>query len=114
LTHRWYFDAIINRVIVIPSLIFGRKVTYALDRGLLEIWGPTGISKAFSFTSNIHKFVQSGLIDEYVVFFLIGLLYLLQSIHNEFFFYQDLLIFLPLSFCLAHALTTFRINYEKA
>jgi len=60
LTNRWFFDPIINQYIVLPSLKFGRNVTYALDRSLLEIWGPTGLSSVVSLSSSLSNYQHLG------------------------------------------------------
>jgi proton-translocating NADH-quinone oxidoreductase chain L len=45
---KWYFDLIYNNYVVQQVLNVGYRVTYkVLDRGLLEIWGPTGIVRIF-------------------------------------------------------------------
>jgi NADH:ubiquinone oxidoreductase subunit 5 (subunit L)/multisubunit Na+/H+ antiporter MnhA subunit len=51
LLKKWYTDRLVNEVISVFMLVFTKKYSYnLLDRGLLEIWGPTGCTRA---TSNI-------------------------------------------------------------
>jgi NADH:ubiquinone oxidoreductase subunit 5 (subunit L)/multisubunit Na+/H+ antiporter MnhA subunit len=45
LLKKWYTDRFINEVISTVTLVFSKKYTYnQIDRGLLEVFGPTRIS----------------------------------------------------------------------
>ena len=51
LLKKWYTDRLVNQLLSVSMLIFAKKYPYeALDRGLLEIFGPTAISRG---TTNV-------------------------------------------------------------
>ena len=51
LLKKWYTDRLVNQVLTVSILTFAKKYPYkALDRGLLEIFGPTAISRG---TTNV-------------------------------------------------------------
>lgn len=51
LLKKWYTDRLVNQLVSVSMLIFAKKYPYeALDRGLLEIFGPTAISRG---TTNV-------------------------------------------------------------
>jgi NADH-ubiquinone oxidoreductase chain 5 len=77
LNQKWYFDFIYNKVIVIRLL----GVTYnfifkGLDKGILELLGPRGVS--FTFFIFMHKFKthQTGFLYHYTCMLLIGYIFL--------------------------------------
>ena len=74
LNRKWYFDKVYNEWINQPLITSGYVVTYKiLDRGLIELIGPFGISKAFySFSSRV-VLIQTGLIYHYAFLMLMGL-----------------------------------------
>nr|YP_009647127.1 NADH dehydrogenase subunit 5 [Chloropicon maureeniae]QBX98811.1 NADH dehydrogenase subunit 5 [Chloropicon maureeniae] len=71
---RWLFDKIYNDLIGSPSLNFGYRVSFKnIDKGLLEILGPTGISHTLvSFVAQVSR-IQSGFIYHYAFVMLLGL-----------------------------------------
>jgi NADH-ubiquinone oxidoreductase chain 5 len=88
LSRKWYFDRLYNELIGQNVLYYSYKFTYQdIDRGLIEIVGPSGIILS---TSNIYNFLksyQTGSISHYLFFFLIFILLIL------FFFILFLFIF---------------------
>ena len=72
---KWLFDIVYNNYIVHKVLSFGYNVTFkALDRGVVELVGPTGLVRFFSSFSGWVSRLQSGFLDFYVLFFVIGLI----------------------------------------
>lgn len=69
LSNKWHIDQIYNAYIVKPILSSGHDITYkVLDRGIIELLGPTGISSSFrSITANLSNKVQSGEIYNYAL-----------------------------------------------
>ena len=66
-SHKWYFDAVYNRYIVMPVLSFSYNITFKLlDRGLIELFGPLGIVRLFKFFSKSVSSLQSGFIFFYI------------------------------------------------
>lgn len=68
----WQFNYVINHFIVFKILNFAHLVTYrVIDRGLLEIIGPNGISRLLiGLTQKISNF-QSGMVFNYVLIMII-------------------------------------------
>lgn len=72
LNSAWQFNYVINNFFILNILNFAHLVTYrVIDRGLLEIIGPNGISRLLiRLTQNISNF-QSGMVFNYVLIMII-------------------------------------------
>jgi NADH-ubiquinone oxidoreductase chain 5 len=70
---KWFFDKVYNEFISQPVLFWGYNVTYkTIDRGIIEIFGPFGISKIlYSNSLNFSK-LQTGLIYHSTFLMLLG------------------------------------------
>ena len=68
----WQFNYVINNFVIFNILNFAHLVTYrVIDRGLLEIIGPNGISGLLiRLTQNISNF-QSGMVFNYVLIMIV-------------------------------------------
>jgi NADH-ubiquinone oxidoreductase chain 5 len=79
---KWYFDQVYNAFVVYPLLRAGHSYTFrTLDRGLVELVGPTGLVRFWLSTSVVFAKWQSGYIFTYVfsmVIALVGVLMLLR------------------------------------
>jgi proton-translocating NADH-quinone oxidoreductase chain L len=75
LNRKWFFDKVYNEYIVQGALTFGYQTSYkAVDRGLIEMLGPYGISHSIYNTSiNISK-MQSGHLYHYAFIMLLGVI----------------------------------------
>ena len=74
LNGRWLVDPIQNRLVVLPVLRFGYRVAFqSLDRGVIELLGPTGLARAFGCLSVAAARLQSGLVYHYVFLLVAGL-----------------------------------------
>ncbi len=64
LSNKWHFGYIYNYYIAKPCLEFGHDISYkVLDRGLIEMMGPTGFSQGLSrLSQNYSSFVATGLL----------------------------------------------------
>ncbi|MBJ6359878.1 NADH-quinone oxidoreductase subunit L [Paenibacillus sp. MAHUQ-46] len=81
LNKRWYFDKVYNDFISYTAMNFGYIVSFkALDKGSLELCGPTGIAYSFLNTAKYISRLQSGLIYHYAVFMLLGLTLLVIAV----------------------------------
>ena len=76
---RWLFDKVYNDYLVYPALHFGYQISFkTLDKGVLEILGPSGIMQLLgtkdsqSFLGQITK-MQSGFVYHYALVILMGL-----------------------------------------
>ena len=66
LTYKWYFDAIYNEIINRPLLKMAYITIFrSLDKGILELFGPYGISYSFFLSANKMKQMQVGEIYYY-------------------------------------------------
>ena len=68
----WQFNYVINHFIVSNIWKFGHLITYRIiDRGILEIIGPKGISRVLiRLTQNISNF-QSGMVFNYALIMIV-------------------------------------------
>ena len=97
LTKKWYFDFIYNFFISRNILNFGYKYSYVIiDRGLLEILGPYGISNFISKISKKISLLQTGYIYHYAFLIFIGFLFffLLLILPLNYIFIDNRLFFL--------------------
>jgi NADH-ubiquinone oxidoreductase chain 5 len=83
---KWYFDNIYNHYIVNNVLHFGYHVSFKMiDRGIIELVGPLGITRSInSIIKKVSNF-QSGLIYHYIFMMILGItffiLLFLLSVH---------------------------------
>jgi NADH:ubiquinone oxidoreductase subunit 5 (subunit L)/multisubunit Na+/H+ antiporter MnhA subunit len=81
LSHKWYFDTVYNHFVNTPLL----KTAYlsifkALDKGLIESWGPTGASRLIYQLSALLTKTQTGYVQDYSrVIILIAVIWVLYE-----------------------------------
>jgi NADH-ubiquinone oxidoreductase chain 5 len=81
LNRKWFFDIVYNKYIVKPLLSFGYNVSFkTLDRGIIEIFGPFGISSFVKMFSKNVSSVQTGFVYHSLFVTLAGFLSLLLII----------------------------------
>jgi len=74
LNKRWLFDKVYNDLFVKQSLSFGYEFSFkTLDKGIIEILGPYGISQTVQSLSRQISKIQSGFVYHYALSMLIGL-----------------------------------------
>jgi NADH-ubiquinone oxidoreductase chain 5 len=74
LNGKYLFDVIYNNYIVSIGLQLGYTISKVLDRGIIELLGPQGLSNTFTNTGyNISK-LDSGVITTYALYITLGLL----------------------------------------
>lgn len=77
LNRRWFFDLLQNTYLSIPALRFGYAVSFkALDRGAVEIIGPTGLSGLIYRFSRGVSAAQSGYLYHYIFLMVFALAFL--------------------------------------
>jgi NADH-ubiquinone oxidoreductase chain 5 len=75
INRKWLFDKLQNEIISIRFLYLGYTITYkTIDKGLIELFGPTGFSKLILHTSKITMGIQSGLLNHYTFVMFLGLI----------------------------------------
>lgn len=81
LNRKWYFDKVYVDVISQGLLEIGYKVTYkGIDKGVLEVLGPRGISKRVGEGSNWIGRMQTGNVYNYILVMLLGIGVVILSI----------------------------------
>ena len=72
LNRKWFFDKIYNEYIIQPSIIASYNITYkTIDRGIIEILGPSGISKFVFDKATLFQRLQTGFIYHYAFLMLV-------------------------------------------
>jgi NADH-ubiquinone oxidoreductase chain 5 len=84
LNGKYLFDVVYNNYIVKGGLITGYIIAKVLDRGVIELIGPYGISNSLNNTSlNISK-LDTGVVTTYSLYITLGLLTLLLMVFSPF------------------------------
>jgi NADH-ubiquinone oxidoreductase chain 5 len=71
---RYWIELLINKFIIRKGLSLGYLFNKQLDRGAIELIGPHGVVKGLSFSSNLIAKLDSGIITNYALYILIGLI----------------------------------------
>lgn len=75
LNRKWFFDKVYNDYLVQGALDLGYRTTYkAIDRGLIEMLGPYGLSHAVAATSQEVSRAQTGYLYHYALLMVLGVL----------------------------------------
>ncbi len=78
---KWLFDIVYNNYVVNKVLSFGYNTTFkSIDRGAIELIGPTGLVRLISGLTKKLSEMQSGFIYHYVFFMVLGLLLLITCV----------------------------------
>ena len=73
LNKKWFFDKIYNEFIVQSFLSFGYHISYkTIDRGIIEVLGPMGLSNLVSKTAYMLHQMQTGFLYHYAFLMLVG------------------------------------------
>nr|YP_010394436.1 NADH dehydrogenase subunit 5 [Phytophthora multivora]DAZ88444.1 TPA_asm: NADH dehydrogenase subunit 5 [Phytophthora multivora]DAZ88877.1 TPA_asm: NADH dehydrogenase subunit 5 [Phytophthora multivora] len=95
LNRKWYFDKIYYEFINQYILQIGYNVTYKMiDKGLIEICGPYGLTTIFTFLSQRIILLQTGYIYHYSLLILIGTIFLINIIFFSIIYYFNVITIL--------------------
>nr|YP_010394196.1 NADH dehydrogenase subunit 5 [Phytophthora cinnamomi]DAZ88715.1 TPA_asm: NADH dehydrogenase subunit 5 [Phytophthora cinnamomi var. cinnamomi]WRY73389.1 NADH dehydrogenase subunit 5 [Phytophthora cinnamomi]WRY73429.1 NADH dehydrogenase subunit 5 [Phytophthora cinnamomi]WRY73469.1 NADH dehydrogenase subunit 5 [Phytophthora cinnamomi]WRY73509.1 NADH dehydrogenase subunit 5 [Phytophthora cinnamomi] len=95
LNRKWYFDKIYYEFINQYILKIGYDVTYKMiDKGLIEMCGPYGLTTIFSFLSQQIILLQTGYIYHYSLLMLISTIFLINIIFFSIIYYFNVIIIL--------------------
>jgi len=95
LNRKWYFDKIYYEFINQYILKIGYNVTYKMiDKGLIEMCGPYGLTTIFSFLSQQIILLQTGYIYHYSLLMLISTIFLINIIFFSIIYYFNVIIIL--------------------
>jgi len=68
IANKWCFDLINNNSIVDYLMRLSYKISFKLiDRGFIEMFGSTGLSRLFQESSKNYSFIQTGYIYHYIL-----------------------------------------------
>ena len=102
LNKKWFFDKIYNEYFVQNLLYISYRISYKIiDRGIIEIFGPLGLTTIISKKANILYKLQSGLLYHYTLIVLISITFILiysQISINNYFLIDFRICFLLLLF----------------
>ena len=77
LNGKYFFDIIYNFYIIRKSLKYGYYITNVLEKGVIEIMGPYGLSNVlFNTGKNISK-LDTGIVTSYALYIVLGLISLI-------------------------------------
>lgn len=97
LNKKWFFDKIYTEYVVQNVLNISYRVSYKIiDRGIIEIFGPLGLTVAISQKANNLYKLQSGLLYHYILIILISITFIL--IINQISLYFNFLLDYRISF----------------
>ena len=110
---RWFFDKVYNDFLTQPMLNWGYTVSFkALDKGLLEILGPNGITRIFSKFSHTASQLQSGFIYHYAFVTLIGLTFFTTTVVLYDFIYANVDTRISILFFITYISCSFVIQQD--
>ena len=92
LNGQYFFDIIYNHYIINKGLKFGYTISKVLDRGIIEIVGPFGLSNVLQNTGFKLAKLDTGVITTYSLYINLGLLSLVFLVFSPILFYNYLII----------------------
>jgi NADH-ubiquinone oxidoreductase chain 5 len=113
---KYYFDIIYNYYIINNGFKLGYAISKQIDRGIIEVVGPYGLSNSIlNISKNIAK-LDSGIITTYALYISIAFLFLLSLSFSSFIFNESINEVIKLSnlLCLAAFLYFFSPSHAKA
>lgn len=86
LNGKYYFDVIYNNYIFSKGFKVGYTLSTKIDRGVIELLGPYGLSNLFNNISIRISKLDSGIITTYALYFTIALLFLISLVFSNYLF----------------------------
>lgn len=84
LNRKYYFDVVYNNYFINSGLKLGHKLSKLIDRGIIELIGPFGLSNLFIRTGlNISK-LDTGVITSYALYIVLSLIILLLLLFSPY------------------------------
>jgi NADH-ubiquinone oxidoreductase chain 5 len=80
---KYYFDIIYNQYFISSGLHLGYTISKFLDRGILEIVGPYGLTNSVYNTANNISRLDTGIITTYATYIALGLIAFLAIIFSS-------------------------------
>jgi len=85
---KYYFDVLYNQFFISNGLKLGYTISKELDRGVIELLGPYGLSKYLINVSNNLAKLDTGVITTYALYITLALIYLIFLVLQPVFFYS--------------------------
>jgi len=85
---KYYFDVLYNQFFISNGLKLGYSISKELDRGVIELLGPYGLSKYLVNVSNNLAKLDTGVITTYALYITLALIYLIFLVLQPVFFYS--------------------------
>ena len=76
--NKWYFDELYDRIFVAPSVAVGQMLWQRGDKGVIDYYGPDGLSWFIKRSSGMLTKLQSGYVYHYAFAMMIGVVVLLS------------------------------------
>jgi NADH-ubiquinone oxidoreductase chain 5 len=87
---KYYFDVIYNNYVFSNGFKLGYSISKFIDRGVIELVGPYGLSNSiFKLAKNISK-LDSGVITTYALYITIGFIFFLFVLFSYLIFDQNI------------------------
>lgn len=108
---KWYFDGVYNYFIVKKVLAFGYNTTFkVIDRGLVELVGPTGLVRLLGNSSNFISKINTGFIYHYVLIMVLSMISIIYFMNylvvlSSYFYSDFFLVLLVVYFYIAYGNT---------
>ena len=80
---KWFFDVIRVGFVIKPALNLGHIISKILDRGVIEVVGPFGLSTYLIMTSRQIAQYDSGLVTSYALYIVLGILILILYTYSN-------------------------------
>lgn len=77
LNSKYFFDVIYNNYIITKGFKLGYKVSEELDKGVIELVGPYGLSNFLTKTANNLSKLDTGLIPSYIIYIISAFMFLI-------------------------------------
>ena len=106
---KYYFDIIYNHYIINKGFKLGYAISKQIDRGVIELVGPYGLSNSIVKTAKNISNLDSGVITTYALYITIGFLFLLSLIFSSFIFNDSINEFIKITIILIFAIF---MNYK--
>jgi NADH-ubiquinone oxidoreductase chain 5 len=107
--NKYYFDIIYNHYIINKGFKLGYAISKQIDRGVIELVGPYGLSNSIVKTAKNISNLDSGVITTYALYITIGFLFLLTLIFSSLIFNDSINEFIKITIILIFAIF---INYK--
>ncbi|KAI9708689.1 MAG: NADH dehydrogenase subunit 5 [Candelaria pacifica] len=77
LVGKWLFDVVVVGLVIKPALALGHVISKVLDRGVIELVGPFGLTTGLTSTARLIARYDSGLVTSYALYMVLGILVLI-------------------------------------